>query len=715
LQICGVNFLSMNFRVTPLWRLTIPLTIGIATAESTSFELPHTAATLLIFGSVAAFFVATFRFPYRWRIASGLAITLLMFLLGWIHARQYDESKFATHFSKKIPDLAAGTLVGTVYDAPGKGGKRVKVPLCVEGFLVGDSMVACTGHVLLFLANDSLSGQAIRYGDRLALDAEVVPTTHALNPHAFDYGRYLHFQNIHYQGFVQDSQVARLSSGHGWLLWRWAYDSRDRLLTTLQRHFTTRDEYAVASALLVGYTDELSEDIRTAYAETGSMHALAVSGTHVGMLYAGLMFFLQRLPWRGKRGQILQGLLAFVAIWAFAFVTGATASVLRATVMFSFFLLGKIISRSPSIWNVLAGSALLLLLFNPYFLFDAGFQLSYAAVGGMVFFYPMLHRVSPIWQSRLVREGWTILLVGVSAQIGTLPLSLYYFHQFPCYFWLAGWVVVLGGAVFLGGGFFLVLLDACCPWLADGLGVGLYWMVWGMNRLIFLIQQLPGSIIAGIWLTGLGVVVLYAVIVSVGQGIAQRSVRWLLVASGLLSTLLATAAWRHTQQAHQHRIVVYAIPKAQMIDFFEGHRRTTLTDLDPALRSRELFAAQPNRWAHGIDATVGLGRSPEAELTTAMLWHHPPVSQFAGWKIAHVDHADHVQSAQTRTPVHFLILSHNARVRVAECLEKYPTNIVVLDGTNGRRATERWQTECAELGIRCHAVMTDGAFEWPEF
>ncbi len=313
------------------------------------------------------------------------------------------------------------------------------------------------GNLLLFLQIDPQS-EALRYGDRVVIRATVRPTEPPKNPHVFDYSRYLHFQNIHFQAFVKPDSLVRLSSGHGNFIWRAAFSCREKLLALLHEHFPTQDEYAVASALLVGYKDDLSDDLRTAYAETGSMHALAVSGTHVGFLYVGLFFLLQRLRLRGRWGRLVENVVLLSAIWAFTFLTGATASVLRASVMFSTYLLGKAMFRDASVWNVLAASAFGLLIYNPYFLFDAGFQLSYAAVAGMVFFYPRFYRVSPILP-KWADYAWQVLLVGFAAQLGTLPLSLYYFHQFPVFFWLAGWVVVFGGAVFMAGGAALVVLD----------------------------------------------------------------------------------------------------------------------------------------------------------------------------------------------------------------------------------------------------------------
>ncbi len=695
----------MNLRAAPYLRVFMPFVFGLSLGGWLDTPVPGLGYGLLS-GALLIGALAFFKFPYRYRWTFGGVFSLLLFAAGYYHIVAYNEQRQPGHFSSKTGDCHF--LVGTVYDSPSRAA-RVKVPLRVEALgTVPDSLRPASGNLLLFLQVNAQS-EALRYGDRIAIRASIRPTEPPKNPHAFDYGRYLHFQNIHYQAFVKPDSLWKVSSGNGNPVWHIAFSCREKLLALLREHFPTLDEYAVASALLVGYKEDLSDELRTAYAETGSMHALAVSGTHVGLLYAGLFFLLRRLRLRGRWGRLAENVVLLSAIWAFTFLTGATASVLRASVMFSTYLLGKAMSRDASVWNVLAASAFGLLIYNPYFLFDAGFQLSYAAVAGMVFFYPRFYRLSPI-MPKWADYAWQVLLVGFAAQIGTLPLSLYYFHQFPVFFWLAGWVVVFGGAIFMGGGAALIALDFLFPALAHWLGVGLYWMLWSINQLIIGIQHLPGSVIGGIWIAGWAAAFLYITIAFLGAAMAQRKAKWLLSALGVLLFLGVCRSVRAYDRMRQVQIAVYSIPKYTLIDFFDGERVTTLKD---SLSDKQVvYAAQPNRWAMGTRDRETLNLVTDTILNRqGHLLFDPPFIQFFDRKLILLDQKDLLpEKPVSPVNVDVLILAKSPRVSIADCRKCFPFKLVVFDASNSWKQTDRWKTECENAGIPYYDVRENGAW-----
>lgn len=699
--------MTISLASAPYIRIVVPFSLGIVLSNWLEYPPPYSGA-IVVLAAFGVAYLSTQQYEYRNRWIFGTVYATFLVLFGYCYCLWHNELNQPIHFSKQAQTVQY--TVGTIYDAPSKG-NRLKVPIRVEAAgSTSDSLKPASGNILLFL-EITPETELLRYGDRIGIRAVIRQTQPVSNPYAFDYGRYLHFQNIHHQAFVRPDSMIVLSTGHGYAIWRAAYGWRERLLGILHHHFPNQDEYAVASALLVGYKDDLSEDLRTAYAETGSMHALAVSGTHVSMLYTAIMFLLFRLPLYGQKGRYIESLIALLLIWAFTFVTGATASVLRASVMFTIFLIGRATFQNATVWNTLANSAFILLIFNPYLLFDAGFQLSYAAVAGMVYFYPLFLRKSRKLPYRVLDEGWKVLLVGFAAQIGTLPLSLYYFHQFPIYFWLAGWIVVFGGAVFMGAGAVLVVLDVCIPALAKWLGFLLYYLLWGMNQLIVGIQHLPGSVVSGIWLAGWAALLLYVAIVLWGIGLGEKrgGGKWHWGTAGIAVFLLLCRGINNIGQNHQREIVVYSVSKARLMDFFDG---TSVVSLSDTLTKKQwTFAAQSNRWAMGMrDYEQYLFADSMA--TGPNFRYQAPLVQFFDRRIVIVDHTRWVKELDPSSPIpaDVLVLSQSPRLSIAACQEIFPTQLVIADNTNSRRKVAQWREECTALQISFHDVREQGAW-----
>jgi competence protein ComEC len=676
--------------------LFIPFVAGLGLAAWLDTPFPW-LRTMLIAGLALGAILSTLSFAYRFRWLFGVFLNLLLLLFGYDLFIRHHEGWQENHFSAYLP--AARHWVGTVYEAPAQG-QKIRIPVRIEGLRQpgSDHWLPATGNLMLFL-EPGPDTEMLRYGDRLCFQAGVQATEGPKNPHAFDYSRYLHYKNLHYQAFVQADSLQLIASHQGWRIWEMAYESRSRLLELLQKYFPQAQEYAVASALLVGYTQDLSDELRSAYAETGSMHALAVSGTHIGMLYTGLMFLVARLKWRGKSGRIAEAVIVLFVIWAFTLLTGATASVLRASVMFSVYMLGKAFWRQASAWNVLPASALMLLLHNPYLLFDVGFQLSYTAVAGMVFFYPRFYKMFPP-MSRWLNEPLKVLLVGVSAQLGTLPLTLYYFHQFPVYFWLSGWVVVLVGAVFLWGGALLVLLDSVQAGIAEILGTMLFKMLHWMNKIIFLIQELPGAVVRNIWIPDWFLLFLYIGLGFFGATLATRKGKWLMGMAGVLilwGLQQTHAVWRNQRQA---AMLMYNLKDGRLVDFIMGE--TVITLSDSLSEKQENFAAQSHRIACGIHEKLVFYPGDSLYYEDHHLLISWPYVQFHDLRLAFVDPL-HIRQ---ELPTHLTVLSKNPRnVQLNPGVQQ-----VLVDATNSRAQAAKWRNVCMQQGMSWYDLRQSGAY-----
>jgi competence protein ComEC len=693
----------MSWKTTPFFRLLPPLSIGIFLSEYIGFDaFPVNICVLL--SAITIIISAAFQYKHRnmWQFGAMLQIFLLIF--GYCATIKHNELRDDAHFSKKDQIT---WFSGICSEAITKG-VRYKIPIKIEAVGTNeDSIISASGNLICFLDSTYAS---LKYGDKVLIKCKPFKVKGANNPNAFDYGRYLHFQNIHYQAFIKKDSLKVLSQDNGLLFWKIAYEYRDKILIGLQRYFPNEEEYSVAAALLVGFKDDLSDEIKTAYTQTGSMHALVVSGTHVGVIFAGLLWLIRLFHMPIKIARIWEPLLFLCTIWGFTLITGATASVVRAALMFSLVLLGKACFRNASVWNLIAGAAFLQLFFNPYLLFDAGFQLSYSAVVGMIFFYPKFIKKSPKFKSKWKEYAWSNLLVGITAQLGTLPLALFYFHQFPTYFWLSGWVVILGGSIFLYSCFFLGLFALTIPILADFLGMLMSKMVWAMNQLIYLIQKLPFGMIEGIWVASWAVLLLYLFIVLINLAFTWRRPYYLLAGLSVFAFLMFCRMIHQLNAYENEKMVIYSMNKNSLIDFFDG--KTVFSMSDPIPEKNVKFAAQNNRWA--CYATLGeqVNLQKDTILKTNHLYWKAPLLQFYNKRFLIIDDAKWLKSDISSTfLVDTVILRNNPMVNILGCKEKFGSSFFIFDGSNKQYRVQKWITECEANHISFHDTREQGYFE----
>ena len=263
-------------------------------------------------------------------------------------------------------------------------------------------------------------------------------------------------------------------------------------------------------------------------------------------------------------------MLTLLVIWTFVLITGASPSVIRAAIMFSLISLGSTIQRYPNVYNILAIAAFGMLLYNPLLLFNISFQLSFTAILSIVFFQPRVYRLWFI-DNRLGDYIWKLISLGIAAQIGTLPITLFYFHQFPVFFWLSGIIVVPAASLILMLGLMVLLFHFFLASIAEILGKVLEFIIWQVNACIFTIEELPMSTISGVWIPPLVVGILYAALLFLifSQLFEKRKVFYF----GLsLLTLAFIPGWAHqVKSKFQNTLVVYHQPYGTLIDHWFGH------------------------------------------------------------------------------------------------------------------------------------------------
>jgi competence protein ComEC len=286
---------------------------------------------------------------------------------------------------------------------------------------------------------------------------------------------------------------------------------------------------------MVGFTDDLDPLLLKSYADSGVIHIIAISGLHLALICEFLQIILLTKT-QNKSGRRIKLALMITCLWSYSLLSGASPSVIRAAGMFSLALFAKNIFREITLYNLLAASAFLLLCYDPFWIFDTGFQLSYAAVLSLGLFSKPIRDLFPL-ANKILDALWNAASVSIAAQLLTTPLSIYYFHRFPTYFLIANLPAVPLSSIILAGGILLCTLSPIHP-LAQFIGWLLGILIKTLNGIIDHLSSLPGAVVPNLSLSLAGIIVLYAVIFCFYHFLKRNKKPWLLAGLGILVTFL---------------------------------------------------------------------------------------------------------------------------------------------------------------------------------
>lgn len=283
---------------------------------------------------------------------------------------------------------------------------------------------------------------------------------------------------------------------------------RDKLLQRFSDMGFSGQAYAVLAAMTLGDKSSLSDELKEEYSVSGASHVLALSGLHLGIIYAILSLLFSRRRW-----QIVSQVLILLAIWSYVFIVGMSASVVRSAVMLTVYSFVSLLNRNRLSLNTLSVAAVVILAGSPLYLYDVGFQMSFAAVLFIIIFYRPLLEVMPgsIRNIPIIKQVWQMTAVSVAAQIGVAPLIAFYFGRFSCYFLLTNMIVVPAATVILYGAV-LTAAVSFLPWLQTLLAGLLLKVVILLNACVSFVAALPGASVDGIRIGLLQLLLIYILI-----------------------------------------------------------------------------------------------------------------------------------------------------------------------------------------------------------
>ncbi|MEI7525884.1 MAG: ComEC/Rec2 family competence protein [Mariniphaga sp.] len=508
------------------------------------------------------------------------------------------------------------------------------------------------------------------------------------NPFEFDYQAYAIRNQIGHRIFIKHKDYHFLAGQKRPNLAEESLIVRDRLIKIIEDCGLKGEILHLVSSVSLGAREELEPEITQSFSKTGVTHVLAVSGMNVAIIFVVLEFFLRFLN-RKKWGIIIQTLLILAGVWGYAFVTGLSASVLRAAAMFTFILIGKTLSRNANIYNSLAASAFVLLCFNPSLVYDVGFQLSYAAVFSIVYFHPFLYRLR-YFKYWVPDQIWIMITVSLAAQIGTIPFLLHYFHQFPTWFLLANLMVIPLVTVILYLSCIVFAVAPIVPFLGVIMTKVLEWAGQGMLFSVRFVEKLPYSVIEGIYPSdfNLFLIVIFAVLLTV---FLLYKIRIALFGSLISVIILLLLSNLNTyKKLAQREIVVFNLPGKLLVAFTHGRETIWLTSDKNGTAEKLKPYTKPYEGFRGIHRSKIICLTDSALVVFGSFAHNQNFVNFKGIAIyLPVERKRNSSDLKNLPHSDLVILSGKNKAELPLFKEKFPDAVLVENRTSGNDFEKR--------------------------
>lgn len=692
---CGMRaiFRDQAWFQSPFIRISLSLITGILLGyyRPVAFPLISWIIAIAIAGLII-FSLLSIRKKYMVQWAAGICIHTLLICAGIVLIHM--------HRPTAIPNLKAPLLV-TILDSLSGNEQTMKT-----------TGVSPYGKINLYFKvgsqnSDQNNAQSIsltsplknsvKEGTRLLLLKSPAIITKTGNPGGFNYKDYAASQKIYYQLSLRPNEYM-IWKQESPSAWKKILDHlKNQILHTLNQYIPGKKEAAVAEALLIGYKKNLDKELLQAYSNTGVIHIIAISGLHLGMIY-GLLLFLMK-PFKNIDSlRWLKPLILLTVIWLFSLLTGASPSILRSAVMFSFIIIGEQQGRTTDIYNSMAASAFGIFCYNPLLLWDIGFQLSYLAVLSIVVFSKKIQRSLYI-KNKLLQYCWELCAVTISAQILTFPILLFYFHQFPVLFIFTNFITVpLSGLILYLE--IIVLLLSKITAIATLSGDLTGYLIGIMNRIIENSARIPFAVWESIQISFIQTICLYAVILLMSVWLIKKKKSALYFALLCLILFTGIEAFSNIKAMKQQKLIVYYFPQRSAIDWIRGKKHYYLGD--PEICQQALLVKnyiEPTRILY--KATQPMNQQEKITLINCN-----------NRKIAIIHSADFLIGKKQVHPIDLIIISGSPAISINELYRQFHCKTYVFDCSTPLWKIRGWKKEAESLHLQHHSVPEQGAFEY---
>lgn len=666
----------------PFIRLVIPYCAGLLLAEA----LPFPAASALVAVVISLLVLIAWQLIHTrqldYSFVAGLLIHIHWLLLGVALHGTNDLRSKQNWFAHHLVDCNA--LVIQPADLPSLHAKTCRFTVEVKAVVLNNHQLWSTcGKLLLYMP--LASANEIQPGCNYILGTKGIQAIRSTgNPGSFNFAAYNQKKNVFHQTYKQPNQITA-APGLKQNFWRvWLTKAQKTALHAMDAGIAPPHNQ-LAKALLIGYREEVDKELLATYSTTGVVHVIAVSGMHLGLLFMLLQQLLVFPVYRYPFTKWIKFLMVILCTWFFAAAAGSAGSIIRAASMFSFILFAKLLRKPLDIMQSISFTALILLVVDPYWLWDAGFLLSFCALISIVVYQPLLQPLIKT-QQPIVKWIWELTAVTLAAQLLTLPLCIGLFHQAPVYFLPANLIAVpLSSAALIGTLMQWLLYVIHIP--VNIPGFLNYYLIHWMNSSIAHIAKLPYSTITDIQWTVPQQLIAYLLIVLLTTWLRYARASYLVWSVATLGVFTVFNTLNQIRQQHEQSQMVLHVPGKSVVLFMSGN--TMLQPVNPLTPAdhyvvngaAQLFNIRKRQYA-----------TASSYITNDTIWHI-------------------LQHQHSPWPLHTkpLILVLTGRL---PHIVRPPNSIslVIIDGSVPERRADSWEQALKAEGYPVHNTWKKGAY-----
>lgn len=680
----------------PFIRFIAPFILGVFAAAYFQIDLDISLSLALLFFGLTIVYrpFLNHKSSYHKRWIFGFLVSTAMFFLSFSLTVKYN-----------IVDTNVGDatlIIGMVDENPQIRAKSIKLVIKTKEFEKKDVWIKDNSKILVYIENDSLAS-TIKYGDMLLLKGNLKRIENAGNPYEFNYEKYLHRKLIYFQSYQSSKQWQRIAKNQGNYLYSFAYSVRNKILDIYKKAGISGDEFAILSALTLGVKDYLSDEIVKNYSHSGAMHVLAVSGLHVGILTIMLNFLLAGLIKNPKLRLIYTAIVIFV-LWLFAIMTGLTPSVTRSALMFTFYVLSQNSGSRINTFNSLAASAFIILIINPNSLFHVGFQLSFLAVGSILLLQSKIYGLLTI-NNKIGDKIWQLSTVSIAAQIGTSPISIYYFHQFPIYALLSNIIVIPAAMIIMYLTVFLIVSSFLQP-IANFTGIILSFVISMLNKSTATIENLPFSSIEYIGLSSIEVILIYtAILLSIVMYIIKDR-KMLFVILIIMIISFSIRNYNHYNNLTTNTLIIFKTQRQSAIAKINNQTMNLYADSSVINNKQNVnYLCSNIRTAYSIKdfQTHSLSSDNIIKFPFKFIHSNNKIMAYLSGKTDRL-------TSKNKMQVNYIVLGNNSTINIDNLQSLFNFDLIIIDSSMPQWKQKIIERDCGSNKIECFNVNKKGAF-----